>query len=506
MAEATRPIEAATASEMGPIRFDNSYQRLPERFYSPTEPTPVAAPRLIGINGPLAAQLGIDPDWLSGAEGVAMLAGNSLPAGASPVALAYAGHQFGNFVPQLGDGRAILLGEVVDRDGRRRDIQLKGSGPTRFSRNGDGRAALGPVLREFVVSEAMSALGIPTTRTLGAVTTGEHVHRETRLPGAVLARVAASHVRIGTFQFFAARGDAEALGLLTDHVIARHYPEIQESDRPALALLRAVIAAQATLVAGWMRTGFIHGVMNTDNMSVCGETIDYGPCAFMDAYAPGTVFSSIDHAGRYAYGNQPHVAVWNLARLAEALLPLIAADEDRALADAEAALKTFQPAYARALAQGFRDKLGFLSEREGDMELVETLLKAMADNGADFTRTFRGLCDDLTLAEGAGATRNEFIDPTRFDAWEARWRERLREEGDTEGRRAAAMRLASPRFIPRNHLVEEMIEAAVERGDLAPFETMRRVLARPYDDQPGHERLAEAPREHEKVLRTFCGT
>ncbi|HEY0572441.1 MAG TPA: YdiU family protein, partial [Enterovirga sp.] len=319
-------------------RFDNSYARLPDRFVARLPPTPVAAPKLIKLNRQLASDLGFDPDWLASPEGVEILAGNRVPEGAEPTAMAYAGHQFGGFVPQLGDGRAILLGEVIGRDGLRRDIQLKGSGPTPFSRRGDGRAALGPVLREYVVSEAMAALGIPTTRALAAVTTGEAVARETLLPGAVLTRVAASHIRIGTFQYFAARRDVEGLRVLADHVIARHYPDVLGAEQPYRALLDGVIARQADLVARWLLVGFIHGVMNTDNMSVAGETIDYGPCAFMDAYHPSTVFSSIDQHGRYAYANQPRIAVWNLARFAETLLPLLSEDQDKAVADAEESL------------------------------------------------------------------------------------------------------------------------------------------------------------------------
>ena len=333
---------------MTALPFDNSYARLPERFYARRTPTPVAAPRLIRLNRALAEELGLDPDWLSGPEGLAALAGNGVPEGADPIAAAYAGHQFGQFVPQLGDGRAILLGEVVDRAGRRRDIQLKGAGPTPFSRRGDGRAALGPVLREYLVSEAMAALGIPTTRALAAVATGEPVARETLLPGAVLTRVAASHIRVGTFQFFAARGDVEGLRALADHVVARHYPEASDAANPYRALLEAVVARQAELVARWLLVGFVHGVMNTDNMSVAGETIDYGPCAFLDAYDPRTVYSSIDRTGRYAYGEQPRIALWNLTRLAETLLPLLAADETAAVSAAEAARAGYAPVFAPA--------------------------------------------------------------------------------------------------------------------------------------------------------------
>src|ERR671916_134823 len=349
--------------------FNNSYARLPDRFFARVAPTPVAAPRLIRLNRELAVQLGLDPDWLASPEGVEVLAGKRVADASEPIATAYAGHQFGHFVPQLGDGRAILLGEVVDQDGVRRDIQLKGSGPTPFSRRGDGRAALGPVLREYVVSEAMAALGIPTTRALAAVITGETVIRETVLPGAVLTRVASSHVRVGTFQFFASRGDVEGLRLLADHVVARHYPDAAHSERPYRALLESVVRAQAELIARWMLVGFIHGVMNTDNMSVSGETIDYGPCAFMDAYDPGAVFSAIDRHGRYAYARQPTIG------------------------EAEQALDAYRPAFERAFLGGLRRKLGLLTEREGDAELGRDLLQALGADGADFTLTFRWLSE-----------------------------------------------------------------------------------------------------------------
>ena len=497
---------ASSRSADGAPPFDNSYARLPDRFFARPDAAPVPSPTLIRLNRALADQLRLDPEFLASPAGVAMLAGNAFPETAAPIALAYAGHQFGQFVPQLGDGRALLVGEVVDRDGVRRDIQLKGSGPTPFSRNGDGRAALGPVLREYVVSEAMAALGIPTTRSLAAVTTGDWVYRETRLPGAVLTRVAASHLRIGTFQYFAARDDVEAIRTLADYAIDRHYPHLREAGDPYRGLLKAVIDAQAALVAHWMLVGFIHGVMNTDNMGISGETIDYGPCAFMDAYAPATVFSSIDRGGRYAYANQPHVAVWNLARLAETLLPLFGEDEDASIAMAEEALKGFQRSYADALTSGFRRKLGLLEGREDDFALVEGLLKVMADNGADFTRTFRGLLDDIDEEAGNGSTRGEFIDPTQFDAWEALWRDRLRHESGDDKARREVMRLSNPRFIPRNHRVEAMIEAAVERSDFQPFEELLKVLSRPFDDQPAFAHYADAPQEHEKVLATFCGT
>lgn len=486
--------------------FDNTYVRLPERFYARVAPTPVAEPRLVRLNRAVARDLDLDPDWLSSPDGVAMLAGKRVPHSAEPIAMAYAGHQFGNFVPQLGDGRAVLLGEVIDRDGVRRDIQLKGSGQTPFSRRGDGRAALGPVLREYVVSEAMAAFGIPTTRALAATITGETVIRETDLPGAVLARVAASHVRVGTFQFFAARRDVDGVRLLADYVIARHYAQAAESERPYRALLDQVIARQADLIAQWLLVGFIHGVMNTDNMSIAGETIDYGPCAFMDAYDPGTVFSSIDQFGRYAYANQPRIAHWNLARLAETLLPVLAEDGEAAVRDAEQALGAFGGRFEAALHAGLRRKLGLFEAREGDGALAIDLLTAMAANQADFTLTFRRLADAAADPAADGAVRALFADPSAFDAWAARWRERLRAEPQKGEQRRAAMRGVNPAFIPRNHRVEAVIEAAVERNDFGPFEELLTVLSRPFEDQPDSAAYADPPQAHERVLQTFCGT
>ena len=486
--------------------FDNSYGRLPERFYARLAPAQVSAPRLVRLNEKLAEHLNLDPAALASPEGVAVLAGNRVPERADPLAMAYAGHQFGMFVPQLGDGRAILLGEVIDRDGVRRDIQLKGSGRTPFSRSGDGRAALGPVLREYIVSEAMAALGIPTTRTLAAVTTGETVWREGPLPGGVLTRVALSHIRIGTFQFFGARGDVEATRHLADYVIGRHYPEAAREGNRYIALLNRVIARQADLVAQWVLIGFIHGVMNTDNMSIAGETIDYGPCAFMDTYHPETVYSSIDHYGRYAYGNQPRIAEWNLTRLAETLLPLLAEDTGAAVEMAQAALAGFVPRFDEAFTNGLRRKLGFLTPQAGDVVLAKDLLDRMAANSADFTLTFRRLCEDAAGVEHHDRVRILFDDPAAFDDWAGRWRKRLAEEGEARAERVAIMRRANPAFIPRNHLVEEAISAAQDRGDYGPFETLITVLANPYDDQPGLPRYAEPPRPDQVVHQTFCGT
>ena len=506
MAETARKTLADGSVRELEIAFQAHYAGLPERFHEPVAPQPVKAPTLIKLNRPLAAELGLDADQLESAAGIAMLAGNAFPAGARPIALAYAGHQFGNFVPQLGDGRALLIGELRDRNGLLRDLQLKGSGPTRFSRGGDGRAALGPVLREYMVSEAMAALGIPTARTLAAVTSGENVFREIVLPGAVVARVAASHLRIGTFQYFAARGDREALDILVGFALDRHYPHLKSMSNPALGLLKAVIDAQAELVARWMLVGFIHGVMNTDNMTISGETIDYGPCAFMDAYHPATVFSSIDQRGRYAYGNQPHIAVWNLSRLAEALLPLIDPDEDRAVELATEALRTFQPAYDAVLHDGMRRKLGLRGEEPDDLKLASDLLEIMAANEADFTLAFRTLAHDIATVAGEAAARGLFADPQSFDAWHGRWLERLaREPMDVEQRRQA-MNAVNPKFIARNHRVEAAIEAATANGDFGPFEELTRLLEHPFDEQPGYSHYADPPLAHERVMATFCGT
>jgi len=475
------------------IAFDNSYARLPDRFHARLAPEPVREPRLIALNRPLAAELGIDADSLAGPEGVAALAGNALPEGAEPIAQAYAGHQFGGFVPQLGDGRAILLGEVIDRQGRRRDLQLKGSGRTPFSRMGDGRAWLGPVLREYLVSEAMHALGVPTTRALAAVATGEWVFREDRLPGAVLTRVASSHIRVGTFQFFAARRDTDALRLLFEHTRDRHYPGAETP----MALLRAVMAAQAALVAQWMGLGFVHGVMNTDNTHVGGETIDYGPCAFVDAYHPETVFSSIDQYGRYAYANQPQIAVWNLAQFASCLLPLMGEDMNAAIEEASAAVNEFPDLYAAEWLARFRAKIGLVEAREGDGALIETLLGRMAAQGADFTRTFRGLV--------RGTARDEFREGDAWDAWARDWAARLAAEGRTVAEAQASATAANPARIPRNHRVEEVIRAAVA-GDLGPFERLQAALTEPYADDPAHTALEAAPKPEERVRATFCGT
>ncbi|MBW2420837.1 MAG: YdiU family protein [Deltaproteobacteria bacterium] len=487
--------------------FDNSYARLPEHFFARLPPTPVSEPGLVELNEDLARHLGLDPEQLRSPESIEILAGNRVPAGAEPLAMAYAGFQFGGWVPQLGDGRAILLGELIDRDGVRRDIQLKGSGRTPFSRNGDGRAGLGPVLREYIVSEAMARLGIATTRSLAAVTTGEEIVRETQLPGAILTRVARSHVRVGTFQYFAARGDVESLSVLAGHVIARHYPEAAREDNPYLALLAAVIERQAVLIASWQHVGFIHGVMNTDNTSIAGETIDYGPCAFMDDYHPDTVYSSIDQRGRYAYGNQPSMAQWNLVGFAQTLVPLVDDDEETSVALINEIMPTYASHFEAEYFEGMGRKLGLAETRDGDPALVVDLLTRMADHKADYTLTFRGLCQaaggDPAATEEVGAL---FEDPGAFQEWAARWRERLAAESTPASVRESQMRAVNPAYIPRNHFIEAVIVAAVEERDFGPFRRLIEVLDSPFEERPGSERYAAPPRPEEVVHATFCGT
>jgi len=458
------------------IAFDNTYARLPERFFARLPPTPVAAPRMVRLNTDLALELGLDPQSLAGAEGLAMFAGNWIPEGAEPLAMAYSGHQFGYFSPQLGDGRAILLGEVAGRD-----VQLKGSGPTPFSRRGDGRAALGPVLREYIVSEAMFALGVPTTRALAAVTTGEWVMRETALPGAVFTRVATSLLRVGTFQYFAARGDIEGLKRLADYAIARLDPGAN-----IRGFYEGVVRRQAALVAQWLSLGFIHGVMNTDNCSISGETMDYGPCAFLDAYDPAAVFSAIDREGRYAYAQQPRIAQWNLARLAEAMLPLFDADEAKAVAFAEEALGRFGPIFEQAWLAAMGRKIGLATTQPEDAALVQDLLALMAETASDFTRTFRDLGDDRT--------------PEGFEDWAARWRLRRGSEPAWQ----ALILATNPAVIPRNHLIEAAIIAAVEHEDFSVFEALVEAVARPYD--AAEAVFTAPPRPDQRVAQTFCGT
>jgi uncharacterized protein YdiU (UPF0061 family) len=483
--------------------FNNSYAHLPPRFYVRQSPVPVLAPRLVRLNRELAGELGLDLSWLASPEGIAVLAGNHVPAGAEPLAMAYAGHQFGGFVPQLGDGRAILLGEVLSPEGERFDIQLKGSGRTFFSRGGDGRAWLGPVLREFIMGEAMHALGIPTTRALAAVATGEPVFRDEEFPGAVLTRVARSHVRVGTFEYFAARQDTEALRQLADYVIARHYPEAGQSDRPYRALLVGVINRQADLIARWLAVGFIHGVMNTDNMSIAGETIDYGPCAFMDTFHPERVYSSIDRDGRYAYGNQPQIAHWNLLRLAECLLPLLDEDQGKAREVAQAAIDAFPGRFKAAHLERFRAKLGLTVALPDDSDLISDLLQVMAESHADFTNGFRALCDAAVGSE-AGFLK-EFGDCRAAKEWLRRWRVRWEQEPMEADLRASRMRRTNPAVIPRNHRVEAALAAALEQ-DLGPLDQLLRVLASPWDDQAESFPYRSPPEPHEVVHQTFCGT
>jgi protein adenylyltransferase len=454
-------------------------------------------PQLLVLNDGLAAELGLDPAWLRSSDGIGLLAGTHVPGGATPVAQAYAGHQFGGFVPRLGDGRALLLGELVDADGHRRDLHLKGSGRTPFARGGDGLAAVGPMLREYVISESMHALGIPTTRSLAVVATGRTVHRESPLPGAVLARVASSHLRVGSFQFAANSGDLGLLSRLADYAIARHHPGAADAEHRYLALFEAVVAAQASLVARWMLVGFVHGVMNTDNMTISGETIDYGPCAFMEAYDPVTVFSSIDYAGRYAYGNQPAVAEWNLARFAETLLPLFATDGEEAVALATESLGAFRRQYSVAWAAGMRAKLGLPESIDDAVSapLVDGLLALLQESRVDYTSFFRHLGQ---AARGdTEPARGLFVNLAAFDEWLASWR--------ALGPDAEAMDRANPVYIPRNHLVEEALAAGTD-GDLDPVERLLATVTAPYDERPGLERYAEPAPEDFGDYRTFCGT
>ncbi|HEY6643276.1 protein adenylyltransferase SelO [Povalibacter sp.] len=487
------------------LGFEHSYFALPASFYARVSPATVANPRLIVFNRQLAAELGLDAEAIEQSAAV-MLSGNQLPDDATPIAMAYAGHQFGGFVPRLGDGRAILLGELRDREGVLRDVQLKGVGPTPFSRNGDGLAALGPMLREYLISEAMYALGIPTTRSLAVVATGEEVFRDRPLPGAVLTRVAASHVRVGTFQYFAAQGNEQAIRELLDYVIARHYPQVRDDTVPALALLKAVAERQAALIADWMRVGFIHGVMNTDNMAISGETIDYGPCAFMDEYDPGTVFSSIDRGGRYAYVNQPAIAQWNLSRFAETLLPLIDTDSERAVSVATQVLQSFLVQVNTNFLAAMGQKIGLVALADGDMELIGRLLTAMHAAHADFTLTFRALADAAADPNDQQALRGLFGEGVDLPDWLRDWRARLASDPQTAADRAANMRRVNPAFIPRNHRVEAALNAASDHGDMAPFNKLLAILQRPYESQPENAEYALPPQPAERVLATFCGT
>lgn len=471
-------------------------------LYEPFVPPGSPEPRLLTLNEALADELGVDPVALRSTDGVAVLCGNVVPEGATPVAQAYAGHQFGGLSPRLGDGRALLLGEVLDVAGHRRDIHMKGSGRTPFARGGDGRAAVGPMLREHLIGEAMHGLGIPTTRALAVVATGQHVVRDTALPGAILTRVAASHLRVGTFQY-AAMHDRDLLRRLADHAIERHHPQAAEAPNRYLALLESVVEAQASLVARWMLVGFVHGVMNTDNMTISGETIDYGPCAFMEAFDPATVFSSIDHGGRYAYGNQPPIAQWNLARLAETLLPLLADETDAAVAVATAVLEEFPDRFHGHWAAGMRAKLGLADEQPDDESLFTDLLALMQTQRVDHTAGFRSLSGVLV---GRGdAARVLFADVGRFDAWAERWLARADVQDSRTGAAAAAMDRVNPIYIARNHLVEDALAAATA-GDLAPFERLLDVVSQPFDERPGLETYAATAPANFGPYRTFCGT
>jgi serine/tyrosine/threonine adenylyltransferase len=491
---------------IGAFRLDDSFARELVGLHQPWEPAPVADPALVVLNVGLATELGLDVDTLRAPGGVAVFAGNAVPEGVTTVAQAYAGHQFGGYSPRLGDGRALLLGELVDDDGTRRDLHLKGSGRTPFARGGDGRAAVGPMLREYLMGEAMHALGIPTTRALAIVSTGESIVREVegrhvQVPGAVLARIASSHLRVGTFQYASATGDRELLARLVDHSIARHVPEAADAANPALALFGHVVAAQAELVAKWMAVGFVHGVMNTDNTTISGETIDYGPCAFMEAYDPATVFSSIDHGGRYAYGNQPAVMTWNLARLAEAMLPVLDDDGDRAVELATDELQQFPERFRTVWSSAMRIKLGLAADDASGDPIVADLLALMEEQHVDYTSGLRSLSS--AVRGDAAPIRRQFVVPEAFDAWCERWEPLLGDDRETV---ADAMDRINPVYIPRNHVVEEVLTAA-SWGDIQAFDDLLDAVTRPFDERPGLERYAApAPAELAESYRTFCGT
>ncbi|WP_330389626.1 protein adenylyltransferase SelO [Geosporobacter ferrireducens] len=490
-------IEGNAVIEAG-WNLDNSYACLPELFFSCLNPTPVRSPKLIILNDSLATSLGLNIQALESEDGIAVFAGNRIPEGALPLAQAYAGHQFGHFT-MLGDGRALLISEQVTPSGERFDVQLKGAGRTPYSRRGDGRAALGPMLREYIISEAMQALGIATTRSLAVVTTGEPVIRETELPGAILTRVAASHLRVGTFQYVAKWGTVEELQALADYTLKRHFPDIEADGNRYLLLLQEVIKRQAGLIAKWQLVGFIHGVMNTDNMTISGETIDYGPCAFMDAYDPATVFSSIDTYGRYAYGNQPSIAAWNLARFAESLLPLLHVNQEEAVKLAQDAVSDFTEMYHCNWLAGMRAKLGMFNEEPGDESLIEGLLHMMQKHRADYTNTFRALTFDK-LEDAA------LFDTTEFAQWHERWQERLGRQQGSKANAHQLMRKANPALIPRNHRVEDALEAAVNQGDYSAMERLLNVLSKPYAHSPEQADYAALPASAVYPYRTFCGT
>ncbi|PCI06140.1 MAG: hypothetical protein COB78_04925 [Hyphomicrobiales bacterium] len=478
------------------FNFDNTYARSLVGFYTPWQGEKVPDPQMVRLNATLAKELGLDASALDGIVGAEIFSGSRAPEGADTLAQIYAGHQFGGFSPQLGDGRALLLGEVIDVDGNRRDIHLKGSGRTPFSRSGDGKAALGPILREYIIGEAMHALGIPTTRALAVVTTGEDIMRETWLPGAVLARVAASHIRVGTFQYFAARGELDKIKQLADYVIARHYPHLKKEENPYLSLLSTVCDTQASLIAKWMLVGFVHGVMNTDNMTISGETIDYGPCAFIDHYDPNALFSSIDGKGRYAYKNQPPMAHWNLTRFTETLLPLIDQDREQAVEKATAVLEEFPEIYGRYWLEGMRAKLGLTTKEEDDFALASDLLTAMEGQDIDYTNFFRNLAD---------MTKND-EDPSYLKEWLPRWRKRCAKERISDAKRTATMNKVNPLYTPRNHLVEEALTAAASDRDYSKFERLMKVLEKPFTKRSSYERYTKPAPEDFGPYKTFCGT
>jgi len=484
------------------FKFDNSFARSLESYFHYCDPESAVAPKWLQFNHGLAEELGLDPVALDSDTGLAVFSGNATAEGSKPLAQAYAGHQFGGFSPQLGDGRALLLGEIIDTQQHRRDIQLKGSGRTPFSRGGDGKAAVGPVLREYLIGEAMHVLGVPTTRALAAIATGKEVYRENILPGAILTRVAASHIRVGTFQYGAARGNEDEVRKLADYAIARHYPDTADAENPYLAFFAAVADAQAALVAQWMSIGFIHGVMNTDNMTISGETIDYGPCAFMESYDPGTVFSSIDHGGRYSYANQPQILVWNLARLAEPLIPLVDPDQKRAVELLTETIECIQPLYESYWLTKMRSKIGLSKEDSLDSQLIQDLLKVM--EGTDFTLAFRRLSQ--VLYGDRDIVRNLFKKPNDFDAWEQRWRKRLKQEEVATEETAQAMDRVNPIYIPRNHKVEEALAAATHQADMTVFSKLLTIVTRPFEEVEGNEAYAEPAPATNMPYRTFCGT
>lgn len=495
-----------TQEKLPMIPFDNTYVRLPERFYERINPAPVKSPKLIRLNLNLAQELGIHTEGVSVDQWAAVFSGNQISLGSEPIAQAYAGHQFGHFVPQLGDGRAILLGEVVGCDGKRRDIQLKGSGQTRFSRRGDGRASLGPVMREYIMSEAMYRLGIPTTRSLAIVATGEEVMREISLPGAILTRIASSHIRVGTFEYFAARQDKEALKILADYVMVRHYPALQNQPQSYFEMLKAILRAKAELVVNWMRVGFIHGVMNTDNTSVSGETIDYGPCAFMDEYDPATVFSSIDHHGRYAFGNQAVIAAQNMSSLTACLLFLLHEDSAQAMKSAKDAANYFETVFQNAWSQAACQKIGLLQVDSENLSLILDYLDLMQKNKTDHTLAFRYLSTAVGEKKAPPHLLDVFNRSQALESWLVRWNERVLKQGRSAQEISSAMNSMNPAFIPRNHRVEQAIQAAIQKNDFSVMDRLIDVLARPYEDQPQSADWMLPPKPEERVTETFCGT